>query len=97
MFAPFGAITVGETFVEINDECTLCGMCLDTCEFGALSLPELGDGKTVDVSAYSGIWVYAEWRGRDDTQGESRTPRRGKKAGRCPRRGNSPLFFWAPI
>ena len=59
---PFGAITVGETSVEIGDECTLCGMCLDTCEFGALSLPEVGDGKPVDVSAYSGVWVYAEWR-----------------------------------
>lgn len=59
---PFGAIIVSESSVEIGDECTLCGMCLDTCEFGALSLPEVGDGKTVDLASYRGVWVFAEWR-----------------------------------
>jgi electron transfer flavoprotein alpha subunit len=37
-------------------------MCVDTCEFGALSLPEVGTGPQDDLSGYRGVWVYAEWR-----------------------------------
>jgi electron transfer flavoprotein alpha subunit len=59
---PFEAIKVHETWVEITDECTLCGMCVDSCEFGAISLPEAGAGPEEDLSSYSGVWVYAEWR-----------------------------------
>jgi electron transfer flavoprotein alpha subunit len=58
----FGAIMVSETCAEVSDECTLCGMCVDTCEFGAISLPELEAGAETDLSAYKGVWVYAEWR-----------------------------------
>jgi electron transfer flavoprotein alpha subunit len=59
---PFDAITVGEKSAEISDACTLCGMCVDTCEFGAISLPEVGTGREEDLSAYKGVWVFAEWR-----------------------------------
>jgi electron transfer flavoprotein alpha subunit len=59
---PVSAITVGESSAEVSDDCTLCGMCLDTCEFGAISLPDVGTGPAADLSSYSGVWVYAEWR-----------------------------------
>lgn len=61
---PVGAIKITETAAEVSDECTLCSMCVDTCEFGAISLPEAGSGVggTEDLAAYSGVWVFAEWR-----------------------------------
>ncbi|NLI81061.1 MAG: electron transfer flavoprotein subunit alpha [Deltaproteobacteria bacterium] len=59
---PFSAITLTETSIEVSDACTLCGMCVDTCEFGALSLPDVGAGPGEDLSAFRGVWVYAEWR-----------------------------------
>jgi electron transfer flavoprotein alpha subunit len=37
-------------------------MCVDTCEFGALSLPEVGSGPATDLAGYRGVWVFAEWR-----------------------------------
>lgn len=59
---PSGAIELKETGIEISEDCTLCGMCVDTCEFGALSMPEVGKGPSGDLSAYRGVWVFAEWR-----------------------------------
>jgi electron transfer flavoprotein alpha subunit len=57
-----GAISLKEEHVEISDDCSLCGICVDTCEFGALSLPEVGKGPAEDLQSYKGVWVYAEWR-----------------------------------
>ncbi|MBC7357806.1 MAG: electron transfer flavoprotein subunit alpha [Desulfacinum sp.] len=59
---PVGAISVSETAAAVSDDCTLCGMCVDACEFGAISLPEVGTGPKDDLSAYRGVWVFAEWR-----------------------------------
>jgi electron transfer flavoprotein alpha subunit len=56
------AITLREDLVEISDDCSLCGICVDTCEFGAISLPEVGKGPSEDIRSYRGVWVYAEWR-----------------------------------
>ncbi len=60
---PVGAISLEDSAIEISDDCTLCGLCIDTCEFSALSLPKAGSGLEADRKDYSGIWVYAEWRG----------------------------------
>jgi electron transfer flavoprotein alpha subunit len=57
-----GAISLRENEVEVSDDCSLCGICVDTCEFGALSIPEVGHGPSEDLQSYSGVWVYAEWR-----------------------------------
>lgn len=59
----FGAITVGEEgYAIVNEACTLCGSCVDVCEVEALSIdrPE-GDFQT-NLSEWSGVWVYAEYR-----------------------------------
>jgi electron transfer flavoprotein alpha subunit len=58
---PFDAIHVVNGKAEVNDSCTLCGTCVDHCEVGALSIER--DEAGVDLSAWSGIWVYAEYRG----------------------------------
>jgi electron transfer flavoprotein alpha subunit len=56
------AISLGENQIEISDDCSLCGICVDTCEFGAISLPDVGKGPAEDLLGYRGVWVYAEWR-----------------------------------
>ena len=58
----FDAIHVVDGVAEVNENCTLCGGCIDFCEVGALQMEgverEVGD----DLSSWSGIWVFAEYR-----------------------------------
>lgn len=59
----FGAIVVGDQgYAVVNEACTLCGSCVDVCEVGALAIdrPEASD--QADLSGWSGVWVYAEFR-----------------------------------
>lgn len=58
----FGAISVVAGVAEVNDKCTLCGNCVDSCEPGALSIQGTEQAARVDLAAYSGVWVYAEFR-----------------------------------
>lgn len=58
----FGAIAVVDGVAEVNDKCTLCGNCVDNCEPGALSIEKAEHAPGVDLAAYSGVWVYAEYR-----------------------------------
>jgi len=59
---PFGAISVVDGCAVVDDTCTLCGTCVDGCEPEAL-LIEGGEKKqSVDLDAWSGIWVFAESR-----------------------------------
>ncbi|MCK9230191.1 MAG: electron transfer flavoprotein subunit alpha [Syntrophales bacterium] len=58
---PFGALSMVDGVIEVSDACTACGACLLSCPMHALSLlkeqePEL----TIDLTAYSGIWVWVE-------------------------------------
>jgi electron transfer flavoprotein alpha subunit len=41
-----------------EDKCTLCGSCVSSCPFGAITMER--KAQTVDVSAYRDIWVFAE-------------------------------------
>jgi electron transfer flavoprotein alpha subunit len=44
------------------DACTLCGACVPSCKFDSIELKkELGSAGT-DLSAYRGVWVFAEQR-----------------------------------
>ncbi len=58
----FGAIKVEDGCAVVGDNCTLCGTCVDLCEAGALSIERDESGSGVDLSEWSGIWVYAEFR-----------------------------------
>ena len=58
----FGAIEVVAGVAVVNDKCTLCGTCVDNCEPGALSIDAAAQGATVDLAAYAGVWVFAEYR-----------------------------------
>ena len=59
---PFGAITVAEKKAVIGDACTLCGACEPACKFGAIKFA-YETGPAADLSAYQGVWVFAEQRG----------------------------------
>lgn len=57
---PFDAIHVENGKAVVNDSCTLCGTCVDHCEVEALSIER--DEESIDLSEWSDIWVYAEYR-----------------------------------
>jgi electron transfer flavoprotein alpha subunit len=57
---PFGAIEMREGKAFITEACTMCGACIEVCEFKAIERTEEDAVPAVDVSAYKGVWVYAE-------------------------------------
>ena len=44
----------------INDKCTMCGGCVESCKFGAITKVE--EESENDLSAYKDVWVFAEQR-----------------------------------
>ncbi|MHB1485806.1 MAG: FAD-binding protein [Saccharofermentanales bacterium] len=58
---PFSAIEVNEKKAKILDNCTLCGVCVSSCKFDAIDFTaDSGKAATGDISAYKGVWVFAE-------------------------------------
>ncbi len=57
---PFGAIEMREGKAFITDACTLCGACVEACEFKAIEKTEEAGGPAADLSAFKGVWVFAE-------------------------------------
>ena len=57
---PFGAIEMREGKAFITDACTMCGACVEACEFKAIERTEEAAGPVADLSAYKGVWVFAE-------------------------------------
>ncbi len=60
----FDAIHVVDGLAEVNENCALCGVCVDVCETGALyiegqdSQEKSGD----DLAKWTGVWVFGEYR-----------------------------------
>jgi electron transfer flavoprotein alpha subunit len=44
----------------ITEACTMCGACVEACEFKAIEKTEEASGPAADLSAYKGVWVFAE-------------------------------------
>lgn len=58
---PFDAITMEGKLAVIGTACTGCGVCVEKCPFMAIEKTE--ETKEVkDLSAYKGVWVFAEQR-----------------------------------
>ena len=58
---PFEAITMEGRLAVIGTACTGCGQCVEVCPFGAIEKTEEESGAK-DLSAYHGVWVFAEQR-----------------------------------
>jgi electron transfer flavoprotein alpha subunit/NAD-dependent dihydropyrimidine dehydrogenase PreA subunit len=57
---PFGAVEVIDKKAVIKDNCNLCGACVESCKFDAIEITK--KQITADLSAYKGVWVFAEQR-----------------------------------
>jgi len=58
----FGAIAVVDGVAEVNEKCTLCGSCVDSCEAAALIIDAKDRTAQTDLGKWSGIMIYAEFR-----------------------------------
>lgn len=57
---PYGAISLQDNLAAINDDkCTLCGACVASCGFEAILLRK-DQVEKADLSAFKGVWVFAE-------------------------------------
>jgi electron transfer flavoprotein alpha subunit len=60
---PANAPGKGKKVAQIDlDTCTLCGACVPSCKFNAIELKKELSGAGADLSAYKGVWVFAEQR-----------------------------------
>lgn len=62
---PFGAIEMQEGKAVITEACTFCGACVEVCPVEAIIKEEAEEAvlpSRVDISEYSGVWVFAEQR-----------------------------------
>ncbi len=57
---PFGAIEMKDGKAFITEACTMCGACVEACEFKAIEKDIEQTGPAKDLSAYKGVWVFAE-------------------------------------
>ncbi len=57
---PFGAIEMRDGKAFITEVCTMCGSCVEVCEFKAIERMEEAATPAADLSAYKGVWVFAE-------------------------------------
>lgn len=57
---PFGAIEMREGKAFITEACTMCGACVEVCEFKAIERIDEAVLPAADLSAYKGVWVFAE-------------------------------------
>lgn len=57
---PFGAIEMRDGKAFITEACTMCGACVEVCEFKAIERTEEAAAPVFDLSAYKGVWVFAE-------------------------------------
>jgi electron transfer flavoprotein alpha subunit/NAD-dependent dihydropyrimidine dehydrogenase PreA subunit len=59
---PFGAISVEDGLAVVGDTCTLCGACVESCEVEALTLDVQSKQIQEDLSSWTGVLVFCEYR-----------------------------------
>lgn len=59
---PFNAIEIKEGKAVLNDNCNGCGACESSCKFKAIEVEKVEKKAAKDLSAYKGVWVFAEQR-----------------------------------
>jgi electron transfer flavoprotein alpha subunit len=56
---PYGAVEVLDGIAVLNERCNACGACVESCKPGAIQ-SDIKDVEPIDLSEYSGVWVFAE-------------------------------------
>ncbi len=59
---PYGAIDMVDKKAVVNDKCIDCNACVSSCHFEALIGAPVEEKEEKDLSAYKGVWVFAEQR-----------------------------------
>lgn len=59
---PFSAIEIVDGCAVIGDSCTLCGACVESCDVAALSMEGTEKSVQVDLTSWTGVWVFGEFR-----------------------------------
>lgn len=59
---PCSAIKDDKNVVYIDNNCTLCGICISKCSFDAISYSENFQGSKVNIDEYKGILIFGEQR-----------------------------------
>lgn len=59
---PFGAIAIEDGCAVVGESCTLCGACVESCTVDALSLDVSDRAIQDDLSRWSGVAVFCEYR-----------------------------------
>ena len=68
---PFGAIVVFDNIAQMQDNCTLCGACVNTCPEVALSI-ERRRVSEKELILFSGIFIWGEY----EEKGEALIPKK---------------------
>lgn len=55
---PFGALEMKNKKAVVNEKCTMCGACVEICPVNAIEVKRREISR--DLSAYKGVWVFAE-------------------------------------
>jgi electron transfer flavoprotein alpha subunit len=59
---PFAAIEIQDGVAVVGEACTLCGSCVEACDVGAMSMEVAEKSNKADLDAWSGVWVFCEYR-----------------------------------
>ncbi|MRR17117.1 MAG: electron transfer flavoprotein subunit alpha [Deltaproteobacteria bacterium] len=57
---PFGALSLEDGTIVVNEKCTGCGACIESCPAMALRLPKAAAAKAEDLNRFQGVWVWVE-------------------------------------
>ncbi len=57
---PYSVIIVQEKKAVLGDGCTICGACIDSCEFEAITFEGSQERICMDVAPFKGIYVFIE-------------------------------------
>ncbi len=60
---PYDGLELADGLAILKGACNLCGVCADACRFDAIEIERPEATGAVDVSEYSGVWVFGEQRG----------------------------------